>query len=104
MTKHSTFVAHDAVAAQAQQHFSSFLPLATADARDRKKHTAAQKIDDAFLIWLDVLPQLSIGQPPGRHQEGKRCQTHTACIDERIILAYVQIILDFGAIHFKFHD
>jgi hypothetical protein len=43
MTKHATFVAHDAVAAQAQQHFSSFLPLATADARDRKKHTAAQK-------------------------------------------------------------
>jgi trehalose 6-phosphate phosphatase len=42
MTKHSTFVADDAVAAPAQQHFSSFPPLATADARDRKKHTAAQ--------------------------------------------------------------
>jgi hypothetical protein len=27
-----------------------------------------------------------------------------ACIDQRIILVYIQILLDFGAIHFKFHD
>jgi hypothetical protein len=27
-----------------------------------------------------------------------------ACINQRIILAYVQILLDFGAVHFKFHD
>jgi hypothetical protein len=26
------------------------------------------------------------------------------CIDQQIILAYVQILLDFGAIRFKFHD
>jgi trehalose 6-phosphate phosphatase len=42
MTKHATFVADDAVAAPAQQHFSSFPPLATADARDRKKDSAVQ--------------------------------------------------------------
>jgi hypothetical protein len=28
----------------------------------------------------------------------------TTCIDQRIILAYVQILLDFWAIRFKFHD
>jgi hypothetical protein len=27
-----------------------------------------------------------------------------ACIDQQIILAHVQILLDFGAIRFKFHD
>jgi hypothetical protein len=27
-----------------------------------------------------------------------------ACIVQRIILAYVQILLDFWAIRFKFHD
>jgi hypothetical protein len=37
------------------------------------KNDKSQKRDDAFLIWLDALPQLSIGQPPGQHQKGKRC-------------------------------
>jgi hypothetical protein len=57
-----------------------------------------------FLIWSDTLPQLSIRQPSDRCQKGKHCQTHTACIDQRIILAYVQILLDLWAIRFKFHD
>jgi hypothetical protein len=57
-----------------------------------------------FLIWSDALPQLSIRQPPDQRQKVKRCQTHTACIDQRIILAYVQIFLNFGAIWFMFHD
>jgi hypothetical protein len=57
-----------------------------------------------FLIWSDALPPLSIGQPLDRRQKGKRCQTHTTCIDQWIILAHVQILLDFGAIHIKFHD
>jgi hypothetical protein len=29
---------------------------------------------------------------------------HTSCIDPWIILVYVQILLDFGTIRFKFHD
>jgi hypothetical protein len=68
------------------------------------KNDKSQKRDDAFLIWSDALPQLSIGQPLDRRQNVKRCQTHMACIDQRIILAYVQILLDFRAICFKFHD
>jgi hypothetical protein len=56
------------------------------------------------MIWSDVLPQLSIGQPSDRRQKGKHCQTHTTCIDQRIILVYVQILLDFRVIRFKFHD
>jgi hypothetical protein len=57
-----------------------------------------------FLIWSDALSQLSIGQPPDRRQNVKRCQTHTTFIDQQIILAYVQILLDFGAIRFKFYN
>jgi hypothetical protein len=68
------------------------------------KNDKSQKRDDAFLIWSDALPQLSIGQPPDQRQKGKRCETHMACIDQRIILAYAQILLDFGAVRFKFHD
>jgi hypothetical protein len=56
------------------------------------------------MIWSDGLPQLSIGQPRDQHQKVKRCQTHMACIDQRNILACVQILLDFRAIHFKFYD
>jgi hypothetical protein len=63
-----------------------------------------KKRDDAFLIWSDALTQLSIGQPPDWRQKGKRCQTHMTCIDQWIILAYMQILLDFRAIRFKFHD
>jgi hypothetical protein len=58
------------------------------------KNDKSQKRDDVLLIWSDALPELSIGQPLDRHQKAKRCQTHTACIDQRIILAYVQILLD----------
>jgi hypothetical protein len=68
------------------------------------KNDKFQKIDDALPICSDALPQLSIRQPPDWHQKGKHCQMHTACIDQQIILAYVQILLDFEAIHFKFHD
>jgi hypothetical protein len=68
------------------------------------KNDKSQKRDDVFLISSDALPQLSIGQPPDRCQKGKRCQTHTTCINQQIILAYVQILLDFRAIRFKFHD
>jgi hypothetical protein len=68
------------------------------------KNNKSQKRDDAFLIWSDALPQLSIGQPPDRRQKDKRCQTHMACINQQIILAYVQILLDFRAIRFKFYD
>jgi hypothetical protein len=57
-----------------------------------------------FLIWLDTLLQLSIRQPPDRYQKGKHCQTHMPYIDQQITLAYVQILLDFGAIRFNFHD
>jgi hypothetical protein len=54
-----------------------------------------------FLIWLDALAQLSIGQCLDGRQKGKRYQMHTTYIDQRIILAYVQILLDFGAFHLK---
>jgi hypothetical protein len=53
------------------------------------KNDKSQKRDDVLLIWSDALPQLSIGQPPDRHQKEKCCQTHTACIDQWIILAYM---------------
>jgi hypothetical protein len=46
------------------------------------KNDKSQKRDDAFLIWSDALPQLRIRQPPDRRQKGKRCQTHTTCIDQ----------------------
>jgi hypothetical protein len=72
--------------------------------QSNNKNDKSQKRDGAFLIWSDPLPQLSIGQPPDWRQKGKRCQTHTTCIDQRIILAYVQILLVVEAIHYKFHD
>jgi hypothetical protein len=68
------------------------------------KNDKSQKRDDVFLIWSDVSLQLSIGHPFDRRQKGKHYQTHTACIDHWIMLAYVQILVDFGSIHFKFHD
>jgi hypothetical protein len=72
--------------------------------QSNSKNDKSQKRDDAFMIWSDALPQLSIGQPPDRRQKGKRCQTHTTSIDQQIILSHVQILLDFRAICFKFHD
>jgi hypothetical protein len=45
------------------------------------KNDKSQKRDDAFLIWSDASPQLSIGQPPDQRQKGKRCLMHTTCID-----------------------
>jgi hypothetical protein len=72
--------------------------------QSNNKNDKSQKRDDVLLSWSDALPQLSIGQPPDRRQKGKRCQTHTIYIDQRIILTYVQKLLDFGAMHFKFHD
>jgi hypothetical protein len=45
------------------------------------KNDKSQKRDDMFLIWSDVLPQLSIMQLADRCQKGKRYQTHTTCID-----------------------
>jgi hypothetical protein len=72
--------------------------------QSNSKNDKSQKRDGVFQIWSDALPQLSIEQPLDRRQKGKRCQTHTTCIDQQIILAYVQILLDFGAIRFKFHD
>jgi hypothetical protein len=72
--------------------------------QSNNKNDKFEKRDDVFLIWSDALPQLSIGRPPDRHQKGKRYQTHMACIDQRIILACMQILLDFGAISFKFRD
>jgi hypothetical protein len=68
------------------------------------KNVNSQKRDDAFLIWSDTSPHLSIGQPPDQCQKGKRCQTHTACIDQRIILSLHANILDSMTIRFKFHD
>jgi hypothetical protein len=68
------------------------------------KNDKSKKRDDSFPIWSDASPHLTIGQPPDRRQNGKRCQTHMTCIDQRIILSYVQILIDFGAIRFKFHD
>jgi hypothetical protein len=68
------------------------------------KNDKSWKRDDVFLIWSDALPQLSIGQPPDRRQKSKRYQMHMTCIDQWIILAYVQILFDFEVIRFKFHD
>jgi hypothetical protein len=59
------------------------------------KNDKSQKRDDAFPIWSDALSQQSIEQPPDRRQKGKCYQTHTTSIDQRIILPYVQILLDF---------
>jgi hypothetical protein len=39
-----------------------------------------------------------------RRRTGKCCQTHMTYTDQRVILAYVLIFLDFGAIHFRFHN
>jgi hypothetical protein len=64
----------------------------------------SQKRDDVFPIWSDASPQLSIGQPLVWRQKGKRCKSHMACIDQRVILPYVKILLDFRAIRFKFYD
>jgi hypothetical protein len=36
------------------------------------KNDKSKKRDDMFLIWLDALPQLSIGEPLDHHQKGKR--------------------------------
>jgi hypothetical protein len=68
------------------------------------KNVKSQKIDDAFPIWSDASPQLSIGQPPDRRQKGKCCQMHTTYIDQRVIVAYMQMLSYFEAIRFKFHD
>jgi hypothetical protein len=50
--------------------------------QSNSKNDKSQKRDDAFLIWLDALPKLSIGQPPNRRQKGKHCQTHMTYIDQ----------------------
>jgi hypothetical protein len=63
-----------------------------------------EKRDNMFPIWSDASPQLSIGQPPDQYQKGKHYQTHMTCINQQVILAYVQIFLDLRAIRFKFHD
>jgi hypothetical protein len=50
--------------------------------QSNNKNDKSRKSDNALLIWLDVLPYLSIGQPFNRHQKGKRCQTRTTYIDQ----------------------
>jgi hypothetical protein len=50
--------------------------------QSNSKNDNSRKINDVFLIWLDALSQLSIVQPPDRHQKGKHCQTHMTCIDQ----------------------
>jgi hypothetical protein len=50
--------------------------------QSNNKNDKSQKRYDAFLIWSDALPQLSIRQPPNRRQKVKRCQTHATCIDQ----------------------
>jgi hypothetical protein len=54
--------------------------------QSNSKNDKSQKRDGVFQIWSDALPQLSIEQPPNRRQKGKRCQTHTTCINQQIIL------------------
>jgi hypothetical protein len=68
------------------------------------KNDRSWKRDEAFSIWSDALSQLSIRQPSDWRKKGKHWQTHRTCINQWIILVYMQILLDFKAIHFKFHD
>jgi hypothetical protein len=63
--------------------------------QSNNKNDKSQKRDDAFLILLDALPELSIGQSPDRRLKGKHYRAHTACIDQQVILSLRANILGF---------